>query len=93
MTSFDCDNLLHPFQYDTGTNQLQRMLESPLQSDVKIDGRSMADLLHFFSQLAAHINFYDKQLLISDWKPFFQKVKSKKKALLLVKVKTGTQKW
>lgn len=73
MSIFDCDHLLHPFQYDGGTNQEDRMQESPLHNPVEIDGRSLADLLHFLNQLSSHINYYDQELYISDWKPFFEK--------------------
>jgi hypothetical protein len=38
----------------------------------KIDGRTMADLLDYFMQLAPDINYYDNNLHISDWQPFFK---------------------
>jgi len=69
----DCNKLLHPFQFDKGSNQNERLEDSPLQNLVEIDGRSMADFLHFLYQMSSHINYYDKELYVSDWKPFFQK--------------------
>lgn len=39
----------------------------------KIDGRTLADLLEYFTKLAGHINFYDKELAIGDWQVFFNK--------------------
>ena len=68
---FNCQNLLHPFQNDPGTSQRQRVIDSLLSDYAKIDGRSLADLLDYFSKLAAGINYYDKNLVVSDWQPFF----------------------
>lgn len=68
-----CTNLLHPLLYDKGTSQEDRKQGSPLQNPVKIDGRSLADLLYFLYQLSSHINYYDRTLYISDWQPFFEK--------------------
>lgn len=70
---FDCNNLIHPFQNDPGVSQQQRVMDDLLHSSPKIDGRSMADLLHYFVQLSPHVNYYDEGLGISDWQPFFQK--------------------
>jgi hypothetical protein len=69
----DCANLIHPFQNDPGVSQRQRIMEDLLSGSAKIDGRSMADLLDYFVQLSRHVNYYDKDLNISDWQPFFQK--------------------
>jgi len=69
---FDCNNLLHPFQNDAGVSQRQRIIDQ-LQSDAaQVDGRSLADLLHYFAQLSAGVNYYDKALHVSDWTPFFR---------------------
>ncbi|HRO45270.1 hypothetical protein [Agriterribacter sp.] len=70
---FDCNNLIHPFQNDPGVSQQQRVMDDLLHNSPKIDGRSMADLLHYFVQLSPHVNYYDEGLGISDWQPFFQK--------------------
>ena len=70
---FDCNCLIHPFQYDPGTSQRQREMDELLSEAVKIDGREMADLLDYFVQLSRHINYYDNQLNIGDWQPFFKK--------------------
>jgi len=68
-----CDNLIHPFQNEPGTSQRQRELDSLLSDPAKIDGRSMADLLDYFVQLSRHVNYYNNDLSVSDWQPFFQK--------------------
>lgn len=68
-----CDNLIHPFHSDEGISQRRRAVETLLKNAPLIDGRTMADLLDYFVQLSGHINFYDAELNISDWKPFFQK--------------------
>jgi len=70
---FDCNNLLHPFQSDPGTSQHQRIIDQLLSNTAKIDARSLADLLNFFSRLSNGINFYDKELNVSTWQPFFSK--------------------
>jgi hypothetical protein len=69
----NCKNLLHPFQNDPGTSQRQRIIDQLLADSVKIDGRSLADLLNYFYKLAAGINYYDKDLNVGDWQPFFHK--------------------
>ncbi|PWU01775.1 MAG: hypothetical protein C5B52_06650, partial [Bacteroidetes bacterium] len=69
---FDCKNLIHPFQHDPGTSQAQRTMEELLSGPAKIDGRSLADLLDYFVQISSDINFYDANLSVKDWRPFFQ---------------------
>ncbi|HEV7782663.1 MAG TPA: hypothetical protein VGO58_15420, partial [Chitinophagaceae bacterium] len=69
---FYCDNLQHPFQNDPGVSQRQRVIDDLLSDNVKIDGRSMADLLQYILQLSKHINYYDSNLEISDWRPLFR---------------------
>jgi hypothetical protein len=69
----DCKKMIHPFQTDPGTSQRQRMLEDLLSGPAKIDARTLADLLDFFVQLSRHVNYYDEQMVISDWQPFFKK--------------------
>src|SRR5688572_27884064 len=68
----NCQYLKHPFQTDPGVSQQQRVMDELLQGAAAIDGRTMADLLDYFVQLSQHINYYDTQLNIKDWQPFFQ---------------------
>jgi hypothetical protein len=69
----DCKKLIHPFQNDPGVSQSQRVIDELLSGTAKIDGRTLADFLNFFVKLAPHINYYDSNLQISDWQPFFKK--------------------
>ncbi len=69
----DCKNIVHPFQQDPGISQSQRTLQSLEKTAPPVDGRSMADLLDCFMQLSRHINFYDEEMTVSDWQPFFSK--------------------
>lgn len=69
----DCNHLIHPFQHDPGVSQRQRLMDELLSGSADIDGRSMADLLDYFMQLSRHINFYETDLSVSDWQPFFKK--------------------
>jgi len=48
-------------------------MEELLSGAVKIDARTLADLLDYFVQLSRHINYFDLDLNISDWQPFFKK--------------------
>lgn len=73
MDKISCKDLKHPFQHEPGTSQSQRVMEDLLSGTARIDGRSMADLLDYFVQLSRHINYYDSQLGIKDWQPFFRK--------------------
>ncbi len=70
---YNCDCLIHPFQNDPGVSQSDRVIEDLLSGAAKIDGRTLADLLDYFTQMSRHINFYDTQLNVSDWQLFFQK--------------------
>ena len=54
---FDCNNLVHPFQNDPGCSQSQRVLDVLLNGSAKIDGRTLADLLNYFTELSSHIKF------------------------------------
>jgi len=69
---FDCNCLIHPFQNDPGTSQSHRVMDELLSGAAKIDARTLADLLDYFTQLSRHINYYDIQLNVSDWKSFFK---------------------
>jgi hypothetical protein len=68
-----CDCLLHPFQNDPGVSQQQRVMDELLSGNAKIDARKTADLLDYFYRLSRHVNYYDSQLNVSDWQPFFEK--------------------
>jgi hypothetical protein len=68
----DCKNLVHPFQHDPGISQSQRVMDELLSDATKIDGRTLTDLLNYFADIAPHINYYNSDLQISDWKPFFK---------------------
>lgn len=70
---YDCDCLIHPFQNDPGTSQNERVASDLLSGATKIDARTLADLLDFFTQMSRNINFYDEHLNVSDWQPFFQR--------------------
>lgn len=69
----DCNCLIHPFQNDPGVSQRQRVMEELLSGAAKIDARSLADLLDFFMQMSVHINYYDLDMKVGNWQPFFQK--------------------
>ncbi len=66
-------NIVHPFQHDPGTSQHQRLMPELVADAPKIDGRTLADLLEHFTKLAGHINYYDSNLNVSDWRVFFNK--------------------
>jgi len=68
-----CDNLIHPFQNDPGTSQRQRIVDDLLAGSAKIDGRTMAELLQYFTLLSRHITYYDNALNPGDWQAFFSK--------------------
>ena len=68
----DCECLKHPFQNDPGTSQSQRVMENLLSGAAKIDARTLADLLNYFVQMSRHINYYDLNLNVNDWQPFFR---------------------
>lgn len=68
-----CDCMIHPFQTDPGVSQHQRLMDELDVKRAKIDARSTADLLYYFYQLATQINYYDAELKVSDWKPFFER--------------------
>ena len=53
-----CNNLVHPFQNDPGCSQSQRVMEELLAGAAKIDGRTLAGLLNYFTELSPHIKYY-----------------------------------
>ena len=68
----NCGQLIHPFQNDPGVSQRQRVMNELLAGAPPIDGRTLADLLDQFRRLAPGINYYDANLQLSDWTPFFR---------------------
>jgi hypothetical protein len=68
----NCKALIHPFQYDTGTSQSQRIMDNLLEGPAQLDGRTIADMLGYFVKFSRHINFYDEDLSIKNWQPFFR---------------------
>ncbi len=74
---FNCNTLIHPFQTDAGCSQSQRVMDDLLSGAAQIDGRTLADLLQFFTQLAPHISYHYADeatgtLIAGDWQPFFK---------------------
>ena len=80
---FNCKNLVHPFQNDTGCSQSQRDMDELLSGAAKIDGRSLVDLLNYFTEFssnvkytAAYYNETEKRTILTDdgnWQAFFKK--------------------
>jgi hypothetical protein len=68
---FSCDHLSHPFQNDPGTSQDDRAPSGLLGNETPIDGRQLSGLLNYFTALAGQINFYNADLSVGSWKPFF----------------------
>src|ERR1700743_1244575 len=68
---FSCHHLTHPFLNDPGTSQGDRAPASLMKGSTPIDGRQISDYLNYLSRLAPQINFYDQDLAVSDWGPFF----------------------
>jgi hypothetical protein len=68
---FSCDHLYHPFLNDPGTSQDQRLPAALSEDAPAIDDREISDFLNYFAALAHQINFYDANLNVSDWGPFF----------------------
>ncbi|MDH7460656.1 baseplate J/gp47 family protein [Chitinophagaceae bacterium 26-R-25] len=79
---FDCKNLEHPFQNDPGCSQSQRDMEELLSGQAKLDGRSLIDLLNYFTEYASHLKYtsayYDvneRQTMLNEnenWQSFFK---------------------
>src|SRR4051812_37526803 len=80
---FNCKNLVHPFQNDAGCSQSQRDMDELLSGAPKIDGRSLVDLLNYFTEFSSHIKYTaayhdenEKRTLLKDdanWQTFFNK--------------------
>ncbi len=68
---FCCDHLSHPFLNDPGTAQSQRLLPGQLPAEMPIDGRQISDLLNYIAGFSPQVNFYDQNLNLSHWQPFF----------------------
>ena len=61
-----------PYLRLPGSNQEERLLQSLDPENLKIDARSVVDILDFIKRFARQVNYYDKDLNISDWLAFFQ---------------------
>jgi len=72
LTNSECQQLVHPFQTDPGVSQPERVIDDLLSGPAAIDGRTMAGLLDYFVALSQQINYYDSNLVIEDWQPFFK---------------------
>jgi hypothetical protein len=68
---FSCDHLYHPSLNDPGTSQDQRLPAALSADSPAIDDRQISDFLNYFAALSHQINFYDAELNVSDWGPFF----------------------
>jgi hypothetical protein len=68
---FSCNHLNHPFLNDPGTSQSERLPAALMEDSTPIDGRQISDFLNYFAGLSHQINFYDQNLNLSDWGPFF----------------------
>ncbi|MGS0742597.1 hypothetical protein ACVBEF_12280 [Glaciimonas sp. GG7] len=63
-------------------SQRQRKLQAPAPERVKVDGRSLADLLAFAAEYGTLIHFYDlTDTIDGDWSAFFSDDPSIKLAL------------
>ncbi|MBX2924701.1 MAG: hypothetical protein KF746_21040 [Chitinophagaceae bacterium] len=69
---FTCQYLKHPFQNDPGVSQRQRAIDELLSDNVRIDGRSTAELLQYIFRLSRNINYYETDMSVSDWQPLFR---------------------
>jgi hypothetical protein len=68
---FSVHHLYHPFLNDPGTSQGQRLPAVLAADSPPVDGRQTSDILNYFAAIAHQINFYDANLNVSDWGPFF----------------------
>ncbi|MHA7109554.1 baseplate J/gp47 family protein [Sunxiuqinia elliptica] len=60
-----------------GTSQSQRFPESLDPEQLKIDGRTEADLIDYALEFAEQLNFYTLDNLANgDWRPFFEQLKA-----------------
>ena len=67
----ECLHLSHPLSHLPGASQPERNEGKPDPDGVKIDDRKIADFLQFAADFSRQVNFYDQNLDISDWQPFF----------------------
>jgi hypothetical protein len=61
----------HPALNLPGTAQADRLPPALAADSPAIDDRETSDFLNYFAALAHQINYYDTQLNVSDWGPFF----------------------
>ena len=66
------------FQYllsTDGVNQYKRSPSALDPSSVKLDGRTMSELVQFIYELSTEVRYYDKNKLPQgDWQPFFEQL-------------------
>ena len=60
----------HPLVRD-GNSQSERKPDALATNYVQLDERKLEDILEFVYQYAKQINYYDKELIKSDWVDFF----------------------
>src|SRR6185436_7788650 len=60
-----------------GINQLQRTVASLDPANVKLEDRSLRDLLRFVNELATQIRFYDEgNFFMGNWRSFFDRLQA-----------------
>lgn len=63
----------HPRLHAPGISQEERLLEQLNPDNIKIDDRTMVDLLDFIFQMSKQVKYYHLNLEIKDWQAFFRK--------------------
>ncbi len=63
----------HPRLLAPGTAQTERSRPALDTHNVKVDERSLSDLLHFIYAFAGRINYYDTELGVGHWQPIFDR--------------------
>ncbi|MGB8192009.1 MAG: hypothetical protein WCF67_08825, partial [Chitinophagaceae bacterium] len=60
-----------------GVNQAQRSQPALDPSNVKLDGRTLSELVRYVNELAAQIRYYGKtNFAQGDWQPFFEQLRN-----------------
>ena len=74
-------NVKHPFLFESGSSQLRRAGNAIKAGGLELDGRKLADFLHYIYAYSRQVNFHDFQrddqegdyILLRDWRNFFEK--------------------
>ncbi len=74
-------NVKHPFLFESGSSQLRRAGNAIKAGGLELDGRKLADFLHYIYAYSRQVNFHDFQrddqdgdyILLGDWRNFFEK--------------------